>query len=183
LVQADFGLCLPVDPKHRLYNPELGGGALLDLGMYRLSYAKMVLGFPQRVNSHAHLGQTGVHGLDTVLLAYENGTTTFLACTMRAYKPRRALVVGTRGCIKAYGVFCHPDRLTFHKRGEQPLTMGCPFASNGYIHEVEQVHACLRAGRTESEIMPVAETLGLMELMDGLRAEWHIRVSEYHLRP
>lgn len=131
----------------------------------------MVLGFPQCINSHAHLGQTGVDELDTILLAYENGATAVLACTLRAYKPRGAFVVGTKGYIKVHDVFFRPDRLTFHMRGEEPLTMSYPFASDGHIHEVEELHACLSAGRTESDIMPLAETLGLMELMDGLRAE------------
>jgi dihydrodiol dehydrogenase / D-xylose 1-dehydrogenase (NADP) len=174
LVQADLGLYQPFDPEHRLFNPELGGGALLDLGIYPLSFATMVLGFPERVEGHAHLGHTGVDELDTILLAYENGASAVLACTTRAYKPREAFVVGTKGYIRVHDVFLHPECLTLDMRGEEPLTMSYPFASNGYIHEVEEVHACLTSGRTESEIMPLDETLGLMELMDGLRAEWGV---------
>lgn len=75
-----------------------------------------------------------------------------------------------------------PDRLTLHMRAEEPLTMGFPFAGSGYLHEVEEVRAYLRARKIESEIMPLAETLGLMELMDALRAECHIRVNESYMR-
>ncbi|MBM3145777.1 MAG: Gfo/Idh/MocA family oxidoreductase [Chloroflexi bacterium] len=172
LVQADFCFQLPYDPQHRLYNLELGGGALLDLGIYPLSLTVMVLGFPHSMLSHAHISQTGADELDTILLNYDQGASASLSCSMRLYKPREAFIVGTHGYTKVHNIFFRPDRLTLHLHGQEPLTSDHPIAGNGYIYEVEEVHSCLRAKITESPLMPLDETLGLMRLMDSLRADW-----------
>jgi predicted dehydrogenase len=175
LVQADFCFNLPFDPAHRLYNPQLGGGALLDLGIYPLSFTTMILGFPQRIHSHAHLSQTGVDELDTLALFYESGAVANLSCSMRFDRPREAFVFGSEGHIQIHETFFRPDRLTLKRNDAEAKTMHLPFRGNGYTHEVEEVHACLRSGRTESEIMPLDESLRLMQLMDGLRAEWGVK--------
>ncbi len=173
LIQADFCFDLPFDPEHRLYNPALSGGALLDLGIYPLSLTTMILGFPQQLRSHAQIGQTGVDELDSIICAYQNAQAS-LSCSMRINKPREAFILGTKGYIKIHDIFFSPEQLTLQMNGQAPQLKHYPFAGNGYIHELEEVHACLRAGKTESEIMPLDETLKLMELMDGLRAEWGV---------
>lgn len=172
LVQADFCFNLPYDPNHRLYNLELAGGALLDLGIYPLSFATMVLGFPQRVISHAHIGQTGIDELDTILLGYDKAASASLSCSMRVYKPREAFIVGTEGYIKVHNIFFRPDGLTLHLNGQEPQVTEYTLDGNGYIYEVEEVHNCLRTGKTESSLMPLDDTLSLMELMDDLRSDW-----------
>jgi predicted dehydrogenase len=174
LLQADFCFHLPFDPGHRLYDPALGGGALLDLGIYPLSLATMVLGFPQRVLGHAHLGRTGVDELDTMLLIYDQGATASLACSMRVYRPREAVIAGTAGTIRVHDIFFRPQRLTLQRLGQEPETVDVPYRGNGYVHEVEEVQRCLAAGKTESDLMPLDETLGLMRLMDALRRQWSV---------
>lgn len=174
LLQADFCFHLPFDPAHRLYDPAQAGGALLDLGIYPLSLASMVLGLPQGVRSHAHIGPTGVDELDTILLQYEGGAAASLSCSMRVYKPREAFIVGTEGYVKVHDIFFRPDRLTLYRRGAGPQIHDFPIAGNGYDYEIEAVHACLRAGKRESELMPLDESLALMQLMDGLRADWGV---------
>jgi len=174
LVQADFCFNLPFDPNHRLYNPDLAGGALLDLGVYPLSFATMVLGFPQGIASHAHIGETGVDELDTILLNYENGASANLSCSMRVYKPREAFIIGTKGYIKVHNIFFRPDRLTLHPSGQEPQVFDFPMDGNGYVYEIEEVHQCLRAGKTESHLMPLDDSLRLMALMDELRSAWKL---------
>ena len=97
-----------------------------------------------------------------------------LTCSMRLHKPREAFVVGTRGYIKVHDVFFMPDRLTLHVAGSEPRVERVPYRSNGYIHEVEAVHACLRAGRLESARMPLDDTVRMLRLMDDLRARWGV---------
>lgn len=174
LVQAEFCIQRPYDPDHRLFNPVLGGGALLDLGIYPLSFATMVLGFPQTIHSHAHCGRSGVDELDSIMFVYENGATANLVCSLRIDKPREAFIVGTKGFIKVHELFLRPDVITFKQLDREPEVLHMPFRSNGYVHEVEEVHACLQEGRTESAIMPLHETMALMEIMDGLRAQWGV---------
>ena len=174
LVQADFCFNLPFNATHRLYNPKLGGGALLDLGIYPLSFATMVLGFPQGITSYAHIGETGVDELDTIILTYENGATAVLNCSMRIYKPRESFIIGTYGYIKIHNIFFRPDRLTLHLNGHEEKLVEFPISGNGYIYEVEEVHRCLREGKTESAIMPLDETIRLMEVMDEMRSDWQL---------
>ena len=175
LIQADFCFHLPYNPKHRLYNPDLGGGALLDLGIYPLSFTIMLLGFPKEVQGWAQLSQTGVDELNALTLHYEDGVIAQLTSSMSIYKPREAFVVGTRGYIKVHDIFFCPDRLTLHLNGQEPQTMEVPFLENGYPHEIEEVHACLRAGKIESPLLPHDETMQMMQLMDTLRQQWEIR--------
>jgi hypothetical protein len=99
-------------------------------------------------------------------------------CSMTIYKPREAFIVGSQGYIKVHDIFFRPNRLTLHLAGREPQTSDHPYAGNGYLHEIEEVHACLRAGQTESALMPLDETLGLMRLMDGLRADWGLRYPQ-----
>jgi predicted dehydrogenase len=174
LVQADFFIKRPFDPQHRLYNPDLGGGALLDLGIYPLSLATMVLGTPDHIDGHAHLSETAVDQQDTIILSYDSGATAVLGCGLTLYKPHEALIVGTEGAIKVHDIFFKPNQLTLHLKDQAPVTSQHPFRSNGLIHEVEAVHAALRAGKTESPLMTWADSLMHMRLMDTLRAKWGV---------
>ncbi len=174
LIQADFCFNLPYDPTHRLYAPELGGSALLDLGIYPLSFTTMLLGFPSEVYGQAILGETGVDELNALTLVFGQDQLAQLTSSMRVEKPREAFVVGSEGYIKIHDPFFFPDRLTLSVNDGEPQTIPIPYQGNGYVHEVEEVHTCLRAGKTESEIMPLHETQKLMRLMDDLRARWGV---------
>ena len=174
LVQADFCVKLPANPQHRLNNPSLGGGALLDLGVYPISLASMILGLPIAVHGHAHLGPTGVDELDTIQLSYAGGALASLTCSSRIHKPREAFIIGTQGHIKIHDVFFQPDVVSLHIDDQEPETHTFPFESNGYVHEVYEVHRCLRNGQTESALMPLDETLAIMQIMDSLRIQWGV---------
>lgn len=174
LLTADFCLNKAYEPAHRLYNPELGGGALLDLGIYPLSFATFMLGYPQNITGQAHLSKDGVDILDTYQLTYENGATASLVCGLGIYNPCEAFIAGDKGYIRVHERFYRPDRLTLHFDGQKPREFEIPYRGNGYVYEIEEVHACLREGRMESKIMPLDETLKLMRIMDGLRAEWGV---------
>lgn len=176
-VQADFCINIPYDPAHRLFDPALGGGALLDLGIYPISLAGVVLGLPTEVRGHAHIGQTGVDELDALTFLYEGGATAQLSCSTRIHKPIEAHIVGSAGYIKLHDTFLHADWLTIQRNGHAPQTVRVPYAGNGYRYEIEEVHRCLAAGETESPIMPLDETLATMQLMDQLRAEWGVRYA------
>lgn len=175
LLQADFCVQIPYDPQHRLYNMDLGGGALLDLGIYPLSFATMLLGLPNQIAGHAHLSDTGADELDSITLTYNNGTTANLTCSMRIYKPFEAFIVGTEGYIKVHETFFQPEMLTLQRNGKEAEIIHLPRTGNGYTHEVEEVHLCLRSNRIESPIMPLDETMALMRIMDSLRHSWGVR--------
>ena len=173
VVQADFRISLPFNPVHRLYKPELGGGALLDLGIYPISLAYHLLGYPDKLHSHAVIGETNVDELDQFTLSYDDGRMAILSCGFRGYKPREAFIAGTKGYIKIHSIFFRPDRLTLHVSGNEPETVYLPFDGNGYVHEVREVQECLGRGESESLRMPLSDSLNVIKIMDSLRKDWN----------
>lgn len=173
LVTASITLNRPFDAEQRLFNLQLGGGALLDLGIYPLAFASMVLGKPSQITGFCHYAPTKVDELDAVTLRYHNGALAVLTCASVVAEPAEATITGTKGYIKVHDPFYYPTKLTLDLDGKQ-MVKEIPFESNGYIHEIREVHYCLKAGQTESQIMPLDETLEIFKQMDELRSQWGI---------
>ena len=172
LVQADFGFRAGINPEGRLFNLALGGGALLDVGIYVISMASMILGpRPSRVASTTQIGETGVDEQSAFLLQYPSGELAVLSCAVRTGTAVEARIFGTEGSILLHGPFFKCGALTV-KRGGEEEHIDLPLEGNGYNYEAAEVGRCLRAGLKESDVMPLDETLALMELMDSIRAQW-----------
>jgi predicted dehydrogenase len=165
-VHADHCQWFAEDAEHRLFAPELGGGALLDLGIYPVSFASMVLGAPNRVLALADSAFTGVDAQTSILLGYESGAHAVLNCTLRAKGPTRAAIVGTEGRIEIDGSFYQPVGFTLLPREGEPRRMYDPPAEGGLRHEADEVARCLEAGELESPEMPLDETVAVMRTMD-----------------
>lgn len=175
MVQADFGFASDVNPKSRLYDKALGGGALLDVGIYPLSFASMVLGAPTEVAGLAAIGETGVDERTGMVLRYPKGQIAVLACAVRVNTPQEAVILGSRGSIKVHSQFWRADKLTVRRDGKQPEEIHLPYEGNGYNYEAIEVMNSVREGRLESPIMPLSETLTLMQTMDKLREPWGLK--------
>jgi predicted dehydrogenase len=175
IVYADFGFRGRFDPKGRLYNPDLGGGALLDVGVYTVSFASMVLGEPERITGLATLGETGVDEQAGMVFGYANGAQAVLSTSIRANTPHSAAIVGDEGTITIHPSWWKPDRLTISRSGQSDEEVHLPYESTGFNYEASEVARCLRAGKTESEIMPLDESLAIMRTMDTLRAQWGVK--------
>lgn len=164
-VQADLGLARAFDPADRLFAPELGGGALLDLGVYPVSFAQMVLGAPQTVLTVGGLEPNGVEGSATLALGWEDGRSASVLCSLRSPLPGEARIFGTKGWLQVPPRFHHPDHLVLHRDGHEPEVVHRPRTGRGYAHELIEVTECLRAGRTESAGMPLDDTLAVMAVL------------------
>lgn len=175
MVQADFNVSLPYDPKKRTFALELGGGALLDVGLYSISFATMLLGMPESFASHYSLGETGTDERAVLLFRYPNGIAALLSSGNRHNTPNEALVQGTRGSIRVHPPFHHPTRLTLYLDGSEAETVTIPYESNGLNYEAIEVQHCLENNKLESDIMPLDHTLAVMQLMDSIRAEWNLQ--------
>ena len=176
ILTADLGFRAPFDPQRRLFNPELGGGALLDVGIYLVSLASMVYGAqPSRISSMAHLGQTGVDEQSAMILGYDQGELAVLATAVRTRTPQWASILGTEGWIRIHSPWWRPTELTVSIQGQEDQTVSLPFEGNGYQYEAAEVMRCLRAGKLESSIMGLDETLAIMGTMDQIRAQWGLR--------
>ena len=175
MLVADLCIQFDFDPSDRRYAPMLGGGALLDLGVYPLSFASMIMGVPSSIEALAHLGETGVDEQAGIVLGYDRGRVSTLYTSIRVDSPVEAILLGTRGQIRIHNWWIHPDRLTLSVSGKEAVTIEMPFAGNGYQFEAAEAMACLRAGELESDLMPLDETLSIVETMDAIRTRWGLR--------
>lgn len=175
MVSADFGYRAGFDPERRTFNPHLGGGALLDVGIYPLSLASMLWGRPVDIATSAELGETGVDEQAGMVLRYAGGELAVLHTAVRTSTPQEAILMGTDGWIRIHTPWWIPRTMTLHKPGKEPQVIDIPYAGNGYNYEADEVHRCLKAGKLESDVMPLDETLALMETMDQIRAMWGMR--------
>ncbi len=175
LLHADLGFRATVNPVGRLFNPALGGGALLDVGVYPVSLASMIFGEPTAIASQAHLGETGVDEQAGMVLSYAGGQLAVLYTSIRTLTPHEALIMGTAGMLRLGLDWHKPNRLTITKPGQPEEVIPLPFEGNGYNYEAIEVGDCLRAGRRESAAMPLDETLAIMRTLDTIRAQWGLR--------
>ena len=170
--RADFGIRRKIDLKGRLFNPDLGGGSLLDLGVYPISFARMIYKrSPSKIKSHAYIGETKVDEKSCYLFEYENGQTAMLSSSNRLIMPHNAFIFGTKGYLEIPN-FYHPSKMILKLEGKLKKRIKIPFKSTGYNYEAREVMNCLNAGKLESKIMPLDETLEIMKTMDILRSQW-----------
>jgi len=159
------------DPEFYLFNRNLGGGVLLDAGVYLVSMSSMIFGPPNKIVATAELGETGVDEHDAFVLGHTNGAIASLYVSLRAKSSPDVTLLGNKGKIHLHApIFC-PSKLTVTVTGESENVIDLPFASNGFQFEAMEVNRCLRERRTESAIMPLHETLSIMETMDRIREQ------------
>ncbi|MBN1120753.1 MAG: Gfo/Idh/MocA family oxidoreductase [Anaerolineae bacterium] len=172
MLDADFGFKAVYDPKGRLFNPELAGGALLDIGVYPIALASMIFGKPRRIQSSARIGKTGVDEQNAMIFDYEGGKLAVLDTTVTAATPCEAHVIGTNGRATVHGMWHEAPGYTITTPDGASEVFDMGYGGNGFEFQIQEVGKCLREGKTESDIMPLAESLEIMETMDTIRAQW-----------
>jgi len=164
-VQGELGVNAPTDPNDRFYNRAIGGGALFDLTVYPISFAQMVLGTPDTVTAHGVLDATGVDIEEAVLLGWADGRTASLFSSLRCATPGQMRVYGTAGWIDVPPRFHHPDTIVLHRAGAEPETITTGRVGAGYAHELIEVTEGVAAGRGESALMPLDDTVAVQDVM------------------
>jgi predicted dehydrogenase len=165
-VSADHGQWFAEDPEFRLFAPALGGGALLDLGIYPVSFASMVLGTPNRIVSIGDPAFTGVDAQTSMLFGYESGAQAVLTCTLRAKSPTTASIVGTDARIEIDGDFYAPSSVRLIPRVGEPTSITSTHEGRGLRHQADEVARRLATGELESPLMSLDETVSIMETME-----------------
>ncbi|TDQ46105.1 Gfo/Idh/MocA family protein [Actinorugispora endophytica] len=169
LLNADFGNAVPYDPRSRMWAPELGGGALLDLGVYPVALASHFLGELTVVGATGRLAPNGVvDAQSAVIVEGDKGTTGLLSCSLDAPLPNRVALAGTRGRIELDRWWC-PTDFVLYRDGREPEAFAFPHRANGYEHEAEEVARCVAAGELQSPLMPWDESLRVMRVLDEVR--------------
>ena len=160
-----------LDADSYLFDRNLGGGVLLDAGVYLLSMASMLFGKPKTIKAIAALGKSGVDEHDGYLLEHQDGAIANLFVSLRGQSSPDVTLLGSKGKIYLHPpIFC-PSRLTLGLYDGGGTEFDLPFESNGYQFEIMEVNRCLQAGLKESELMPLDESLEIMQSMDEIRKQ------------
>lgn len=171
-LRAQYGFA-PAGARYvRKFDPNLAGGALLDIGVYALGVAAMVLGYkPKALHASAIMGEYGTDKFDSMMLEYENGVTAHLITTIGSFIDPEAIIYGTKGHI-VLPSFSALQRFTIISDEGTKTTIEAPFEINGFEYQIQETAACLAANKRESSIMTHQNTLDIMGLMDKARAAW-----------
>ncbi|MBN1216676.1 MAG: Gfo/Idh/MocA family oxidoreductase [Candidatus Lokiarchaeota archaeon] len=172
-IKADFGI--NVSGIERLTNLNLGGGALLDLGVYPISFTQMIYQCaPKRIQSSVSLGDTKIDEFSSYLLEYENNKTAICSSSFIFNIPHTAYIYGKEGYIEVPDFF-HPSRIIIHLNNKTQKSIEIPYESNGYNYEINEVVSCINQNKLESKIMPLNDTLEVIKTMDIIRAQWNLK--------
>ncbi len=174
MLYADFGFRANVNPKGRLFDLNLGGGGLLDIGIYPISYASMIFDAqPTTISSQAHIGDTGVDEQAAMIFGYDEGQLALISCGVRIKTPHEAKILGTDGMISV-AQFWNGRTATLSAGGkEEVVTLAG--AGNGYECEAAEVAQCVREGKLESDLMSHADTFANMQTLDAVREQWGLK--------
>lgn len=170
-VEASFCIRVPFDPRHRLYDPARGGGALLDIGIYPLTFAYFLLGSrPERIDSRLTFAPSGTDDGGEITLVYAGGVRARLVYSLHGESPHRAEIHCERGRVTVDNFF-HPSQITTHPEGRAPLVQTFEYPLKGYNFEIDEVHAALAEGAVESDIMPLEKSFEILTAMEKILAD------------
>jgi predicted dehydrogenase len=176
-VQGELCVQANPDPTDRFLNPAIGGGAVFDLSVYPISFAQMLLGDPETVHAQGTLTDTGVDLEESMLLGFPGGRSAALFCSLRCASPGQMRVFGTEGWIDVLPRFHHPDTIVLH-RGDTEETIVAPRTGGGYAHELIEVTECVAAGKAQSDVMPLADTVSVQDVMAEVVRQVGVRIEE-----
>ena len=174
-INADFCVEFPFNKEHRVYNPALAGGAMLDVGVYPLNWAYMLFSEePVQVNSSAKIGETGVDQQSAYMLRYKSGAIALLSSSVEFTKENEGWIYGTKGKIHI-PLFYKPQAIHIHYNGGLTETIEMPYESTGYSYEADALMKDIDQHKLESALMPLHQTLNIIELMDKFRNSWGMK--------
>ena len=168
-IYADFGFKAPIDYTGRLYNLDLGGGALLDIGIYPVFLSLLLLGIPAEIRSNAVLSETGADESCSMLFKYDNGAIANLACTITTDTPIEANIIFEKGRLRINRRWFAPSSLVITESNEKTKELTFEYKGNGYHFEADEAMKCLEKRITECPELPLDFSLDLMGLLDEIR--------------
>ncbi|MGN6030931.1 MAG: Gfo/Idh/MocA family protein [Thermomicrobiales bacterium] len=171
---AAVGWQSPFELKSRVFRKDLGGGILLDGTIYPISFMYMLFGSPSSIASTGLLGEAETDEQETIVFTYPNGAQATVFGSLRTGLAGPAIVAGTKGRVEIAHQWWEPTQLTLFRPGQEPETFSFPEpeGTRGYQYEAIAVGEAIRAGKRESDVMPLDESVEIMEAMDAMRAEW-----------
>ena len=176
MVMGAFGFRADWDESTAVLNLQLGGGALLDVGVYPISVAHLVFGGePETIQASAHLGETGVDEQNGMVMTFPGGGIAMVASAVRTAMPEDIVIAGTEARVQIPEPFYSPNRLIVIQNNGSREVLKFAHPGAGMQYEAEEVMNCLRAGALESEQVPHEGSLAVMRTLDRVRAQWGLR--------
>jgi predicted dehydrogenase len=170
-IDSDFGVWRPFDPSNRAFNKELGGGSLLDIGIYPVFLTLLLWGEPDQISAVADIGSTVVDESLSLIFKYNDGRMATLFSSFTVNSTVETQICGTKGRLKLNRWWHCPTSLEL-TRGESDMArIDVPSIGNGYNYEAMEVMKCLRSGEKESSLFPLDFSLRLIRLLDRIRKE------------
>jgi predicted dehydrogenase len=169
-LSADHGHRFATDPTNRMFDPALAGGALLDLGVYPVSFAHDFLGVPDAVHATGTLTETGVDGQASIVLSYGERTQATLSTTLWATTPTTAAISGTEGFVAIENAFYRPTSFRVHRADGREWTFGQEIPE-GLQYQAAEVARRITAGELQSPRMTWANTVEVLRTLDEVRAQ------------
>jgi predicted dehydrogenase len=171
-VIADHNQNLPKDPAHRLNDPALGGGALLDLGIYPVSFAFDVFGAPTGIRAAASMTETGVDRQTAMIFEYDGGQQAVLHCALDTAGPNQASIIGTEGRIEIPSVWYTPSAFTrYDADGNVVERFDEPVTGRGMQYQAQEMERLIAAGSIANDVLPPRQSVQVMEAMDEVRRQ------------
>ncbi len=167
IVEADFGFIGNPDPTWRVFNPALGGGSLLDVGIYPLFLILHLLGTPDKISSFAQLSEHKIDEACTAIFKYEKAIATMHSSIITKTKTE-ANIFGSEGRLRLLGRFFNPTDIVYYDNEENSEKIHIPFEGNGFNYQAQEVMSCLDKGLKESPKWPLQSSLALSETMDKI---------------
>lgn len=178
MLRVDFCIKPPYNEGHRMFNLALGGGALLDIGVYPISFAINLFGAPAEIYSNTTIGKTGVDIFDAITLKHNNNIISMINCGFNAEGPREALILGENGYIKIHDSFHQAQKITLKTDQNSPVEIDTSFEGNSLNQEAEQATACLMDGKKECEEFTLDMTMEILKVTDYIRKEYNIKYPQ-----
>lgn len=177
-VRADFGFKGDLNFEGRLYNRKLGGGSLLDIGIYPIYLSLLTMGLPADIKVMARMTDSGVDSYCSMLFNYENGAKANLESTLEADTPIEAYIYGSEGSIKLCSPFHHSEKIVIYRNGTEETTH-IKYRGNGFIYEIEEANKCLLNQETESRKLPLNTSKDLVSIIDRVRQEIALKYASH----
>jgi predicted dehydrogenase len=174
-IKADFGYKAQYDPAWRLFNKELGGGSLLDIGIYPVFLILLLIGEPDEIAADTIIGRTGVDELISAYFKYNNGKMATLYSTLIANTPVEAEISGTKGHIRINRMWHMSRSLELHLNDGKMEAFEFSYKGMGYEYEAEEVTSCLQRDLKESDFLPLEFSLRLIRVLDMIRKKCGIK--------
>lgn len=176
-IRADFGFKADINPMGRIYNLKLGGGSLMDIGIYPIYLSLLTLGLPTEIKAMARMTNTDVDSYCAMLFSYKNSAKAMLESTIEANTPTEAHIYGSNGTIKLHSRFHHTEKISLYQNGNLQEEFELNYKGKGYIYEIEEVNRCLIKNELESSKLPHSVSLDLITLIEKIKTKIGLKIN------